>query len=79
MDTEIFFIAEVRENGVRHTPVSHLEGIAVLNNSGDILSNPLGDIIRHISDEFKNLLFVGNDKIDIVNADKGIPVDTGHV
>ena len=60
-------------------PVADLDRIAVLDETGHVVADPLGDLRVGGRVVFKQGFVIGDQEIDIVDVEEGIAVDTRHV
>jgi len=79
VDAQVLLAAEVRENGVGDRSVAHLDGVAVLDEAGHVVSDPLGDFRVGRGVVLQQRLVVGDQEIDVVDVEEGVAVDPRHV
>ena len=73
----MFFSEEVAQNGIGQTPVTHLDGIPVLDDTGHIFPDLAGRFIRGDGFIFQKGLIMADDKIDVLDMNKSVPVQPG--
>ena len=78
MHAQMLLAEEVGQDRVRQRPEAHLDGVAVLDEAGHVIADPLGFGRRDRSLDFQQRFVMGNDEIDIPNVDESVAVDARH-
>jgi len=76
---EVLLLREGREDGIGEAPVSHLNGVAVLHNSRDVVADPLRYLARHARLVGQERLVVVYDEVDVVDVHERVAVDARHL
>ena len=53
MHPQVFLFAQIGQNRIGNAAVTDLNGIAVLDQAGDVFADPVGDVIGHGGFEFQ--------------------------
>jgi hypothetical protein len=72
-------LMQIRENGIGDASISHLKGLPIPDETGDIFPDLLGRSTVGFLDEFQDGLIVGKDEVYIFHMDEAVTVDARHV
>jgi len=78
VDPEVFLSRQIGKDGIRNGPVTHLDRVAVLDESGHVSADPLGNFRLCNFHIFQDRFVMGDHEIHVVHVDKRVAVDPGH-
>lgn len=73
MDPQVLLVSQVGEDGVGDAPVSHLEGVPVLHQPGDVFTHPLRNLIGSLLLVFQQGLVPRDQEITFSRCRKPSP------
>ena len=78
MHAQMLLAVEVGHDRVGQGPEADLDGVAVLNEAGHVVADPLRFFRRDRSLDFQQRFVVGDDEIDIPDVDEPVAVNARH-
>ena len=79
MHPQMLFVEQVGHDRIRQPPVTDLDGIAVLNEAGHVVADPLCRFIERNGRKLQEGFVMADDEIDILDVDEPVAMNTGHV
>ncbi len=79
MDSEVFLLRKTGKEGIRYYPVADLDCVPIPDEFGYIMADPLGSIEVVPGIVFQQWFVAGDDKVDVLNADKAVAVNSRHL
>ena len=75
---EVLLAREGGEDGVGDAAVAGLDGVAVLDDAGDIAADAAGDLVRNGGLELQQRLLVDHREVDLVEVEEPLAVHARH-
>ncbi len=80
MHSQVLLVVERSKDGVGDTAVADLDGVAVFDDPGNVRADFAGDLRVNLARAiFQQRLVMGNQVIDLINMNKAVAVNAGHM